>query len=164
MKSWSVIFATIVIFGAGVITGGLLVNHVDRPGMAHRQVAIKPPEQTNEFSEMPGPLRAQMLNKQFVGQLNDELQLSRDQREQIQKIISQGQQSTRDLWKLVGPQFQLIARNTRMQIREVLTPDQKKKFEMLMKQQRHPFSTNAPPIQMPPSTNAPVAPTNGPVI
>ena len=118
--------------------------------------------EVNETNEMPGPLRAQILNKQFVQQLNDELQLSDGQRKQIQKIISQGQQNTHDLWKLVGPQFQLIWRDTRVQIRQALTPEQRKKFEMLMKEQHHPQSTNAPPAQLPVSTNAPA--TNGPAI
>lgn len=106
-----------------------------------------------------------MLNKQFVGQLDDELQLTKEQRAQIQKIIAEGQQSTRDLWKLVGPQFQRISRDTRMQIRDVLTPDQRKNFEMLMKEQRHQQFTNAPAAPLPAQTNASApmsAPTNAP--
>ena len=169
MNSWNVILATIVIFGAGVITGGLLVDHVKhQPQVRHvMEPGPKPPMATSETNEMPGPLRAQILNKQFVQQLNDELQLSEEQRKQIQKIISQGQQNTRDLWKLVGPQFQLIWRDTRGQIRQVLTPEQRKKFETLMREQHHPPSTNAPSAQSPASTNTPVqmpAPTNGPAI
>lgn len=166
MNSWKVILATIVIFGAGVITGGLLVDHVKHPA-AYRPHLSASPAPVAETGEMPGPLRPQMLNKQFVGQLNDELQLTKEQREQIQKIISQGQQSTHDLWKLVGPQFQLIFRDTRQQIRNVLTPEQRKQFEILMKQQRHPSSTNAPPAQLSVPTNTPPmdqpsVPTNGP--
>jgi len=168
VNSWNVILATIVIFAAGVITGGLLVDHVKHPAHAYyRPPMTKPPGQPAEPGDMPGPMRAQMLNKQFVGQLDDELQLSKEQREQIGKIIAQGQQSTRDLWKLVGPQFSLISRNTRMQIRNVLTPEQRKQFEILMKQQRHPQSTNAPAGLLPAQTNAPAqmpAPTNAPAI
>jgi hypothetical protein len=167
VNSLKVILATIVIFGAGVITGGLLVDHVKHPAYskpAHPPTPPVPPES----SDVPGPLRAPMLNKQFVEQLNDQLQLTKDQREQIQKIISQGQQSTRDLWKLVGPQFQLVWRETRQQIRNVLNPDQRKQFEILMKQQRHPSSTNAPPAQLTVPTNLPPvqpsAPTNGPAV
>ena len=167
MNSWKVILATIVIFGAGVITGGLLVDHVKRPAYNHPPHPPAPPA-PQEQGDMPGQLRAQILSKQFVGQLNDELQLTKDQREQIQKIISQGQQNTHDLWKLVGPQFQLVWRDTRQQIRNVLTPEQRKQFEILMKQQRHPSSTNAPPVQVPASTNVPpVLPsalTNGPAV
>jgi Spy/CpxP family protein refolding chaperone len=163
-----VILATIVIFGAGVITGGLLVAHVKHPAYSHPPHPPAPPVQPNETGDMPGQLRAPMLNKQFVEQLDDELQLTKEQREQIQKIIAQGQQSTRDLWKLVGPQFQIVWRDTRQQIRNVLTPEQRKQFEVLMKQQRHPASTNAPPAQVIVPTNAPLdqppAPTNGPAV
>ncbi|HTR43428.1 MAG TPA: hypothetical protein VMH87_17585 [Pseudomonadales bacterium] len=163
MNSWNVILATIVIFGAGVITGGLLVQHTQHPAPAHHAMESgpKPLEQTNEMGEVPGPLRAQTLNKQFVGQLNDELQLSKEQREQIQKIIAQGQQNTHNLWKLVGPQFQLIWRDTRQQIRGVLNAEQKKKFEALMKEQRRQ-STNAPAAIEP--TNTPPALTNAPAV
>lgn len=168
MNSWNVILATIVIFGAGVITGGLLVDHVKhQPQVRHvMESGPKPPianNGANETNDMPGPLRAQILNKQFVQQLNDELQLSDGQRKQIQKIISQGQQNTHDLWKLVGPQFQLIWRDTRQQIRGVLTPEQIKKFEVLMKEQRHQ-STNAPAIPLTEPTNPPPALTNAPAI
>lgn len=169
MKSWSVIFATIVIFGAGVITGGLLVNYVNHPVAMHHPngPGTKPPtSSTNELAELPPQMRAQILNKQFVGQLSEELDLSKDQREQIQKIITQGQQNTRDLWKLVAPQFQVIWRDTRVQIRGVLTPDQRKQFEALMRQQRHQQSTNLPPAQLSAPTNTPSiqmsAPTNVP--
>jgi hypothetical protein len=155
VNSWKIILATIVIFGAGVITGGLLVNHVKHPAYVRPPHPTTPPAPPSEMGDMPAPMRAQMLNKQFVGQLDDELQLTKDQREQIQKIIAQGQQSARDLWKLVGPQFQIISRDTRQQIREVLTPEQRKQFEILVKQQRHPSSTNAPPTQLTVPTNTP---------
>ena len=40
MNNWKVIFATVVIFGAGVITGGLLVNYVN---YSHGRPAHHPP-------------------------------------------------------------------------------------------------------------------------
>jgi Spy/CpxP family protein refolding chaperone len=160
VNSWNVILATIIIFGAGVITGGLLVSHVDHvahPLQAHHTPSPKPPGANNDQDDLPGPLRAQLLNKQFVDQLNDTLGLTPQQRQQIQKIITQGQQNMHDLWKLVGPQFQLVWRDTRQQIRQVLTPEQRKQFEALMKQQRQHSSTNAPPVHMVAPTNAPPA-------
>lgn len=145
MNSWKVILATIVIFGAGVITGGLLVNHVQHP--FHPRI-----------DDLPQPLRPEMFNKQFVKQLNDKLQLSKQQSEQIQKIIAQGQENIHDLWKIIGPQYQSDLRDTREQIKEVLSPEQRKQFELLMKQQRqlrHPNATNAPPAMPSVLTNGP---------
>jgi hypothetical protein len=156
VNSWKVIFATIVIFGAGVVTGGLLVNHVVRP--FHRSRPVEP-SPTNQVDTVPQVLNPEFLKKQFVQQLDDKLDLTKEQREQIQKIISQGQQNTHDLWKLVQPQFQVLWHDTRQQIRDVLTPEQRKQFEQLMKQQhqmRHPPGTNAPPTVPAASTNAPV--------
>ena len=150
MNSWKVILATIVIFGAGVITGGLLVDHVKHP--------FRPPPPP-PWWDVPASARAEIFNKQFVQQLNDKLNLTKEQREQIQKIVAQGQENIHNLWKIIGPQFQADLRDTREQIKAVLTPEQRRQFEMLMKQQRqlrHPQETNAPP----PST--PSAATNGP--
>lgn len=165
MNSWKVILATIVIFGAGVITGGLLVNHVQRPQHLHESAGNRP---AGGSDLPPAQVRPEFLNKQFVEQLNDKLDLSPDQKQKIQKIISQGQQNTRDLWKLVSPQFRALMQETRQQIREILTPEQRKQFEILMKQQRRPASTNAPPVEMPAPTNTPPiqspALTNGPAV
>jgi Spy/CpxP family protein refolding chaperone len=155
VNSWKVIFATIVIFGAGVITGGLLVGHVAltlHPGRPHAQ-------NTNQGDILPAAVTPDILRKQFVQRLNDKLDLSEQQKDQIKKVIEQGQENTRNLWKIVAPQFQEIWRDTRQQIREVLTPEQRQQFELLMKQQHqmhHPQETNAPA--------ATPVPTNGPAV
>ena len=164
MRFWNVILATIVIFGAGVITGGLLVNHVEHPPVVHRGgPGMRPPPPDG----LPMPMRADILNKQLVQLLNEKLDLTSQQSNRIQKIISDGQQRTHELWKLVAPQIQLVLRDTRQQIRQVLTPDQRKQFEILMRQQHHPQSTNAPAVPLSAHTNTPApmpATTNGPVI
>jgi hypothetical protein len=170
-SSWKVILATIVIFGAGVFTGGFLVNQVQHPRRARQlpPIASSTNSITNTnatdiaFADLPGPLRAEILNRQFVGQLSNRLDLTPEQSEKIQKIIAQAQQNSRDLWKLAAPQFQVLWRDTRQQIRDTLTPEQRKQFEQLLKQHtphRLP-STNAPvipPPLMPPAT------TNGPAV
>lgn len=151
MNFWKVIFATVVIFGAGVITGGLLVNHVKRP--------FHPPPPP-PWWDVPASARAEIFNKQFVQQLDDKLNLTKEQREQIQKIVARGQENIHNLWKIIGPQFQSDLRDTRQQIKEVLTPEQRKQFEMLMRQQhqlRHPPETNAPPTTPFTATNGPAA-------
>ena len=156
MNFWKVILATIVIFGAGVITGGLLVNHVVHPAhpfMIHPPRALTPSEEN-----LPPELRPRLLNTNFVQRLNERLNLTPKQAEQIRKIIAQAQQNTHDLWKLVGPQFQLLWRDTSEKIKDVLTPEQQWKFDQLLKQQhplRHPPSTNAPPVQSSSATNGP---------
>jgi Spy/CpxP family protein refolding chaperone len=144
VNSWKVILATVVIFGAGVVTGGLLVNYVAHP-------KIHPPfANAGEHGQFGGheqsrPRSPESLSKQFLQQLDDALQLTPQQHDKIAKIIAEGQE-----------QMKQVMQDNRQQIREQLTPDQRKKFEELLKQfrqQHRPPPTNAPP--MIPPTNAP---------
>ena len=155
MNNWKVIFATVVIFGAGVITGGLLVNHVQHshPKGQHKppaevrapatNVAVRPPE----AAKLRPP---EILSKQFLQRLGDDLHLAPEQHEAIQKIINEGQNLMRK-----------VIQDSRLEIREVLTPEQRKSFDELMKRPfRKPiFNTNAP-VVLPPATHAPA--TNAP--
>ena len=105
-----------------------------------------------------------MLNQQFVEQLDAALHLTPEQREKIGKIIADGQERNRDLWKLVSPQFRSVMQDVRQHIRAVLTPEQKKQFEELMKQlspRRPPAPTNAP-VTLPPTNTPPDSATNVP--
>ncbi|HVU09457.1 MAG TPA: hypothetical protein VHG89_13045 [Verrucomicrobiae bacterium] len=153
MNYWKIILATIVIFGAGVLTGGLLVNHVDR---AHFE-GHRPPSENhdNHDNDLPMP-RGEMQNKAFVQQLDSELHLTPEQHKAIEKILADGQQRNRDLWKLVSPQFRSVMQDVHQKIREKLTPEQRKQFEQLLKQfhppRRPPETTNAP---TPATTNSP---------
>jgi Spy/CpxP family protein refolding chaperone len=139
---WKIILATVVIFGAGVMTGGLLVNSVKFTHPANRE------------PDLPMP-RSGMLTKSLTQQLDDKLHLTPDQRKAIEKIIADGRQRDRDLWKLASPQFRLVMQDTLQKIREQLTPDQRKQFEELFKQSRAPrrplSGTNAPPDLPPPA-------------
>lgn len=150
MNFWKIILATVVIFGAGVMTGGLLVNYVERghPGNHH-------PPAGDHDSDLPMP-HSEMLNKSFAQQLDDALHFTPEQRKAIEKIIADGQQRNHDLWKFVSPQFRAVMQDTHQKIREQLNPDQRKQFEKLLKQfhptRRPPNPTNAPPDT---ATNAP---------
>lgn len=152
MNNWKVIFATVVIFGAGVITGGLLVNYVQhsRPKAARHPAAMVEvhPALTNQLlrpAEAPKPRLPEVLNKQFLQRLDEELHLATNQHEAIQKIIGDGQN-----------QMHKVIQDARLEIREVLTPEQRKKFDELVKRPVHKpiFGTNAPAV-LPPVTNAP---------
>jgi cell division protein FtsN len=161
---WKVILATVVIFGAGVLTGGLLVNFVDHPHSKnlHRPQAnldSHPPEnhdhpQTRP-TEVPMPRIAANMGKQFVQELNDKLQLTPEQRGKIEKIIAEGQEQNRQLWTNVAPKMRAVMQEVNQQIRAELTGEQLAQFEELLKHPRRPLGgTNAPPANLPP-TNAP---------
>ena len=149
MNSWKIILATVVIFGAGVITGGLLVNHVkDKPpGDAEPPVPganIRPSADNHGSArppEVPLPRLAERLSKEFVHRLNDALRLTPEQRDAIAKIVAEGQERNHVIWTNVAPQMRKVMQDVNQQIRAELTPEQVKQFEELMKQ--HPAATPA---------------------
>ena len=157
MNNWKVIptivLATVLIFGAGVITGGLLVNQVQK---THPKAARKPANSaegrlmatntvasTNEPPKLRPP---EILSKKFLQQLDTELGLKPAEREAIGKIIEDGQN-----------QMRKTMQDARLEIREVLTPEQRLQFDDLVKRPFHKpiFSTNAPSATAP--TNPPAA-------
>jgi hypothetical protein len=144
VNNWKVIFATAVIFGAGVVTGGLLVNYVTyshpknnprRPAATaetHSPATNQPPR-TAEAAKPPR--LPEILSKPFLQQLDESLHLAPDQHETVQKIINDGQNLMRK-----------VVQDARLEIREVLTPQQRKQFDDLVKRPFHKpiFDTNAP--------------------
>jgi hypothetical protein len=152
---WKVILATVVIFGAGVFTGGLLVDFVNHSPSRnpHHSQANTPHSQTNNPvasrpQEFPMPRLAEGMGKQFVQQLNDALHLTPDQRGKIEKIIAAGQEQNHAIWTNVAPQMRAVIQDVTQRIRTELTPEQLKPFEELLKHPPHrpPSGTNAPPL------------------
>ncbi len=140
MNNWKVILATVVIFGAGVVTGGLLVNYVKPPhpkAARHlaeaRLSATNPPPRAADAARPPH--LPEILSRPFLQRLDEDLHLAPDEHEAIQKIISEGQN-----------QMRKVIQDARLEIREVLTPEQRKQFDELVKRPFHKpiFDTNAP--------------------
>ena len=123
--------ATLVIFGTGVITGGLWLNHLRdaRPRSPHHQSATG-----DHHSDNVRPPK--ILSRPFLKTLDQQLELTPDQHAAIQKIMSEGQE-----------QMRKTVRDTRLEIREVLTPAERAKFDELVSRRfiRPLFNTNPPP-------------------
>lgn len=155
MNNWKVIFATVVIFGAGVITGGLLVNyiqHSNKKPQRPKPVAAVRLAATNQPGETTKLRPPEILSKQFLQQLDESLHLKNGQREAIQKIISEGQNQVRK-----------ALQDARLEIREVLTSEQRRQFDEMVKRPfRKPiYGTNSTAV-LPPATNSLAASTNAP--
>lgn len=148
MNTWKVVLATLVIFAAGVVTGGLLVNYVERsrpkpPRSAARPGALRPPEvrpglpvRPDEPGRAPGPTShlPRGLRMDLIERLDREVHLTPEQRERIEKILAEGQERNRQLWERILPEIRREMQQTHERIRAVLTPEQQHKFEELMKQ------------------------------
>jgi len=152
VNAWKVILATIVIFGAGVITGGLLVSHADRAKERRIRRLTGPglpswhPQRKDVFQ--PGARGLQpTLDRQrmdFVLSVHQELKLTAEQRERIEKIVREGQEKTKALWEKVTPQLRKELQDVRDGIRAELTPKQRARFEELLKQRPPHRSEESP--------------------
>jgi len=158
VNTWRIILATLVIFATGVVTGGLLVSYANnaqtrpwqnpRPRQADNVRRPIEPAAGREPARPPGLPGAvpQFLRKEFLEKLNREVNLTSEQRERIEQIIHEGQERNRQIWERVSPELRKEIADTRRQIQAVLRPDQRARFDELMKQrpQRQTGEPNAP--------------------
>ncbi len=129
MNTWKVILATVVIFGAGVVTGALVARHSERgQAPAHLRNAVAP--------RISPSLSAGGLRLEFLRRAERELRLNPEQRERIDKIIQASQERTRKLMEPVAPDLRAELERTKDEFLEVLTPEQRTRFEELMKKQQ----------------------------
>ncbi|HLZ54360.1 MAG TPA: hypothetical protein VKS19_07765 [Verrucomicrobiae bacterium] len=165
MNSWKVVLATVVIFGAGVLTGGLLVNYVDREHgpnarfLAWRENprAATGDREPSHPGELSRPRSPEIWRRDFIQHLDKALKLTPEQHAAISKIIAEGQERNREIWTNVAPKMREEMEQVHQRIREELTPEQQKKFEAMIKQ----FTPHGPPRDRPPA-GAPPATNNVP--
>ena len=124
MNSWKVILATLVIFGTGVVTGGLLVSHADSVR------AVPAPVPPPLLTQAPTPWAARMQN--LLRRMDAQLKLQPDQHARIEQIMFDSQQRTMGLWRPIVPLMNREMRGVRDQIRGALKPAQQRKFDALI--------------------------------
>jgi Spy/CpxP family protein refolding chaperone len=136
VNTWKVIFATMVIFGTGVITGGLLVRYSNsnRPPHPHGSPATRPLQ----------PISASGMKLDFLRRAERELNLTSEQRERVDKIITASQERTKKILEPVTPKIREDMKQTKEEFRAVLTPDQQARFDELLKQQQRPRDPRRP--------------------
>lgn len=153
MNSWKVILATLVIFGAGVLTGGLLVSYA-----VHANLVMTPAK--------PNPVAAQATNpwmqraRDLLRRMDRELNLTPEQHQRMEKLIAESAERTRMLWKPIAPQMSKEMQILHRDMREELTPEQRPRFDEIFKTraglQGRRFGTNQTPSLQ--TNSAPVNP------
>jgi Spy/CpxP family protein refolding chaperone len=119
VNTWKPIFAALVIFAAGVVTGGLTT----RLGL--------PPKSTAAPGPPPGGFRG--VRNELVDRMQRELYLTVEQRERIERTLRESHERTRNLWETIAPQAQAEQRRVREEIRAELNPEQQAKFDASFK-------------------------------
>lgn len=129
-----------VIFGTGVITGGLLVKNTV-PNAPRRSAAAA--NRTNSPPVSVSP--QQLMRLEFLRSVRKDLDLTPEQHERIEKIIHEGQEKSRKLWDSVAPEMRKELQSVNEKIRAELSPEQRRRFEQLLKNApRTNSSENAP--------------------
>ena len=82
---------------------------------------------------------------EFLNRVQRELNLTPVQHERIQQIIAEGQVRTKEMWEPVAKQMRQEMQQVRERIRAELTPEQRIRFEELLKQ-RPPRKLIDPPM------------------
>jgi Spy/CpxP family protein refolding chaperone len=135
VSPWKVILATLVIFVAGLVTGAVGVQRLLKP---------------NRPALRAEPMHPWMLRDNFRAELDRRLQLTPEQSERIERITREGQERVREISSLVTPEIQAELKAVREEIRDTLTPEQRAKFEEILRARRpRPLDIERPPGQRP---------------
>ena len=126
VNTWKPILAALVIFAAGVVTGGLTVQ-MRQPHLAPVP-GVNPP--IRKVPAMPREAQLRELSRR----MQSELDLAPDQRDRIEAIVRDSQERMKTVRDEVGKKVGEEFREMRQRIRSELSPDQRKKFAEIMKQ------------------------------
>ena len=146
MNAWKPIVAALVIFAAGVVTGGLTVNLRRFPG------PVPPPARGLE-PRMGLAQRWEGQIRDLAGRMERELNLTAEQRERIAAIVRDSQRRIKDVVDEITPRARDEMRQMRERIRQELTPEQRRQFESLprmredWRRRMDQPGSNAPPRQ-----------------
>ena len=115
MSTWKVILATLVIYTAGLFSGGLAIRWL----------------QPARFE----PVTPALLREEFVRRMATEVKLTPEQRQRILKSVRESQDRVKELYNLISPEMTEEMQVIRETIRSELTPEQGKLFAAFM--QKH---------------------------
>jgi Spy/CpxP family protein refolding chaperone len=136
VNTWKAIFAALVIFSAGGVTGGLLVWRLEPPPAHGRHNTGLRSGQLGSPSGM---------RFEFLRRAQRELDLTPEQRERIDKLLKDSQERTRRIMQPVAPEFHAELQRAKEEFRAVLTPEQQQHFDDLLKLQ-HRSHDHLPPV------------------
>lgn len=122
MKFWKVILATLVIYTAGVLTGGVLFRTF--------QPRQSPPLPPTIFQ---GP---EWVQDGFVEKLRRELKLSDEQAARIRKILRESRERVRALVGIMWPELKTELDEVREKMAAEMTSAQREQFDRLMRDRK----------------------------
>ncbi len=123
VNRWRIILAAAVIFLTGAATGGLLVRTY-APKVVKRTHVSEPLPTTND------------RRNEYITKLDREVQLTAEQRTQVEQILAASQKRMKQIWEPLEPEVKEEYRRTRREISEILTPEQQAKMAKWKKEMK----------------------------
>jgi Spy/CpxP family protein refolding chaperone len=120
----------VVVFLMGAVAGGMLGYSY---GYSHRSVAAA-----------SAPLSEPERRAKRVAQMTQELELTSDQAKQLDAILMQRHAEVKTIRDQSDAQLDQVRQRGRDQIRAILTPEQKPKFEEFLKKMDEERKRNTP--------------------
>lgn len=132
MKSLQLILAATLLFSAGVVAGvmGARLQSKAADRQAQRQ-----------RGELPPPLWAR---SELLRRVQRDLDLSETQRERIEELIRESQESLRALWEPVAPRARSEMESLTSRIRQELDPAQQERFDAVLSERSKRFRMGPP--------------------
>jgi hypothetical protein len=125
VNSLKVIFATLVIFAAGVISGGLMFRQMQ--GVKASSAPPAPVVTTN----VAAAVHAQRLD--LLKRMSHQLTLSSEQKEHIEKIMQESQEHMKAFRDDLSVKTRDEIKHAREQVRAELSREQRRKFDELLR-------------------------------
>ncbi len=157
--------AALLIFAAGVVTGSFTTtafrtNRTPRPARTQSAAPATPPSlgapqpaiAQASLSGSPSNRRTErVLGKppgwqrfEALRRLEDQIQLTPEQRDRIRGLIRESEQRIRSDWEPVVPRIQAEIRELRKRISAELDPAQRERFEALFERRERPDPAKSP--------------------
>ena len=118
MKRWQALLALAGLFVLGVVSGSLGAH------LYYARALDRPPGPPPFFGGRMGP------------RLERHLELTPEQGEQLRAILDETRREAEALRRELGPRMREVMQRSEERIREMLTPEQRQRFEELRRQHR----------------------------
>jgi Spy/CpxP family protein refolding chaperone len=148
-----------VIFACGIFTGVFVTRMEPVAPVAPSATApVTTTTSSTSTNKPPLPVYAQLQlqRPEFLKKMDRQLDLTPEQHDQIAKIMKDSQDRTLPIWEKIAPEMNDELKRAREEIRNVLTPEQRKRWFELMRRgrlikpgqpnQRQPSATNSTPL------------------
>jgi hypothetical protein len=127
VSSWKIILATLVIFGAGVVTG----------------VFVEKANRARNGGEVTLNIGPSLVQERFLERMRKELALTDDQFNCLEVVFRESRERMAVWWLWIEPELEREMAHVREEIRGQLNSEQRDKFAKLLREQRR--SAGPPP-------------------